>query len=179
MKVRVNRGKRKSSKKQLNKGKRKERKVVRALNESDVKKLRAACETEREKRILEIFLETGMHPEVMANPEAHEMEIESDRLMWNRPKTFKLCMWEYPPDKSDMVQNFIGNDLGYDPSTYWRWVKAISDRAGFKHVSPLTLRHTATVMLLKKMSPEMAQQRLRCAPQTLWNHYARLKGFIR
>ena len=177
MKVTASRKKSNSSKTTVAKRKkRNERKVKIPLKDKDIKKLENACETERETRIITIFLETGMHPEVMAEPEKHDMDTVRGTLTWKRPKTEAMCIWEYPEDMEELVQEFIKNDLGYNRATYWRWVKGIAERAGLEHVSPLTLRHTATIEGLKKKSPEQVLQTIRCSPKVLWGHYADIRG---
>lgn len=168
--MKVNRGKRNS----LRRSVAKERKVKIPLKDSYIKKLKDACSTPRETRVINIFLETGMHPEVMAKPEYHDMETTRGNLAWRRPKTFKLCVWEYPDSMEQLVKEFIDNDLGYSRSTYWRLVKRVAERASLEHVSPLTLRHTATIRLLKTKGPEETMRILRCSPRTLWGTYGRL-----
>ena len=153
---------------------RKKSKVTIPLKDSYVKKLTSACESDMEKRVIRVFLETGMHPEVMAKPKAHDLEIVRGYLTWERPKTFKLCQWEYPDDLEDLVQEFMKHDLSYHRATYWRLVKRVSERANLKYVSPLTLRHTCTIVLLKTKGPEEAMRILQCSPRTLWGTYGRL-----
>lgn len=170
MKVKVNRGKRNSLRRTVAQ----ERKVKIPLKDSYIKKLRDSCSTPRETRVINIFLETGMHPEVMADPEGHSMETTRGNLTWCRPKTFLMCVWEYPDSMEQEVKEFIKNDLGLHRSTYWRLVKKVSKKAGLDDVSPLTLRHTATIRLLKTKGPEEAMRILRCSPRTLWGTYGRL-----
>jgi integrase len=180
MKVTASRSRRNSSKRSVAQvKKRKERKVKIPLEEDDVQKLKDACETGRETRVIRIFLETGMHPEVMEKPEKHGMEKMRGALTWERPKTEALCVWHYPSEIGGLVDEFLENDLGYERTTYWRLVKRVATRANLKHVSPLTLRHTATVLLLKQMSPESAKRILQCSDRVLWGNYAKLKGLIR
>lgn len=156
------------------------RKVVRHLTDKELKQLLTAVDDGREKRILTVMLNTGMHPSVMAEPEKYEMELVNEvSLMWLRPKTYALCRWDFDDDKSMMtlVKTFTNNDVGYHRSVYHAIITAIAHKAGLKHISPITLRHTATVNLLKQgKTIEEVKKRIQCSEKVLWNHYAVLSG---
>ena len=155
---------------------RKERKVKIPLSPGDIEKLLGACRDERERRVIMIMLSTGMHPSVMADPEKYDMEITRGMLTWNRPKTGKLCRWLVPDEMKGLVDAFLNEDLGYHRSTYWNIVRRVAKRAGLEHVSPLTLRHTATIESLKEESPEQVLLKIRCSPGVLWRTYANITG---
>lgn len=157
----------------------KSRKVKIPLKPADIPKLLKNAKEGRQKRIITIMLETGMHPSVMANPEKYEMEIVRGQLAWHRTKTYALCVWEFDGSMKPLIDEFIANDLGYDRSTYWKDVKKASNKANLRHVSPLTLRHTATIELLKKHSPETVKQITQVSDRTLWNCYAKVRHLDR
>lgn len=172
--------------------KRKERKVKIPLDPRDIKRLLKATKEGRQRRVIIVFLETGMHPSVMANPEEYDMEIVRDRLAWNRPKTGKLCIWDYEyPTVTEgmlftrlyalepMVKAFVEKDVGYHRDTYYDDVVKTAKKAKLKHVSPLTLRHTATIELLKRKPPEAVKKIIQCSDESLWNHYAKVRGIDR
>ena len=165
----------------------KPRKVKIPLPPEDVKKLLKHAKDGREKRIITVMLETGMHPAVISEPETYDMELVREKqLAWHRTKTYALCVWDFERfnwtcdgDIKELVQDFIQNDVGYDRSTYWRDVGRVAKRAGLKYVSPLTLRHTATVELLRRHPIETVKQIIQCSDEALWTTYAQVKHLDR
>ena len=156
----------------------KERKVKQPLTEKYIKQLINAAEG-REERIIRIMLETGMHPAVMSDPAVHEMEIDKDRLVWRRPKTFAFCVWEFEKEgfNSGVIDVFLENDLGFRRETYYSDVKKAAARAGLKYISPLTLRHTGVVVRFERgETPEQVQAIWRMSTEVLWGNYAKFMG---
>jgi len=156
----------------------KERKVKQPLNDKYVKQLLKTA-IGREKRIIQIMLETGMHPSVISDPAGHEMEIDKDRLVWRRPKTFAFCVWEFEAEgfQRDIIDKFIKLDVGYRRETYWKDIKDASERAKLKYISPLTLRHTGVVRRFERgETPEQVQAIWRMSTDVLWGNYAKFMG---
>jgi len=134
-------------------------------------------------RIVALLLETGMHPAVLADPRKHEVEVSRGALTWLRPKTGKRCFWDIPPDKEGLVADVFrhdergvpSGDAGRTTRTYRRWVALAAKQAGLADVSPLTLRHTAAVLMLQRTrDPAKVQETLRAEDEVLWRHYLRL-----
>jgi integrase len=160
--------------------KRKPRKVKIPLEPKYLSRLLNHLQDDRASRVVSIMLKTGMHPGVMANPEKYDMEIVRGQLTWHRTKTLALCLWEFDGQDKQLVDDFLANDLGFDESTYWRDVGKVAARADLKYVSPLTLRHTAIIELLRaNKTPEQVKQITQCEDETLWTYYARIKNLDR
>jgi len=173
-----NKKKSNSSYQQLNRKKRVERKVKIPLRKQDIEKMFKSCVSDRERRLLTVFLNTGIHPSVLSDPVKYDMDIVRGHLTWRRPKTYALCVYEYGGDMEVLINEFIKYDLGLSRVTYYRIIKGIAARGGLKNVSPLTLRHTATFLGLERDGPAKTLQKIRCSPKVLWGHYANIRGVI-
>ena len=150
-----------------------QRKVARELDEKYIPILIKNAEG-RALRVIRIMLETGMHPAVMVDPGKHNMQNERGELLWNRPKTGALCVWEWEKEgfSPDVLSDFLSKDLGFDRKTYWKDVTKAAEKAGLKNVSPLTLRHTGGhIRLNRGERPEAVQKIWRASSNVLWNAY--------
>jgi integrase len=141
-------------------------------------------------RIVSLMLATGMHSAVLADPKRHEVEVSRGALTWLRPKTVKRCFWDIPENDGrgwlsgralvDAVfrQDEMGRptgDAGRTTRTYHRWITLAAKAAGLEDVSPLTLRHTAAVLMLQRTrDPVKVQETMRAGDAVLWRHYLKL-----
>lgn len=147
------------------------------LNDGETRKLIAAAAPGHVRRVIIMFVETGMHPAVMARPVEYGVQIVRGRvLVWTRTKNGNLCQWEIPHQLRNVVKDWMDHDLGYSTRAYHKLVAKVAREAGLDHISPLTLRHTATVRLLSTLGAEGAYKVLRCTPGVLWGTYSRLPG---
>lgn len=145
------------------------------LNQEQADKLLQSAPEGVIRRIVRLLLWTGMHPAVLSDPKQFELAISRGNLTWLRPKTLKRCLFQISPDMEETIDTILHNDLGKDVRTYRNYIYTAAKAAGLKDVSPLTLRHTATVLKLKKGArPEAVMRMLRCSSEVLWGHYAQI-----
>jgi integrase len=163
---------------QLSKKKnRKERKVAREVDEKYIDQLLKAT-SGRAYRVIRIMRECGMHPAVMVDPAGHDLENDKGQLLWHRPKTGALCVWEwqkeaFPPD---VLNDFLSKDLGFSRKTYWGDVSGAARVAGLKNISPLTLRHTGVHIRLNRGERAAEVQKIwRMSTEVLWGAYAEFR----
>jgi integrase len=157
----------------------KQRKVAREIEGRYAQQLLKFAASGREYRVCRITIETGMHPTVMADPKAADMENDKGQLIWHRPKTGALCVWDWEKEgfPSAVLDEFLTKDLGFTRKTYWNDVRNAASRAGLNNISPLTLRHTAVhIRLNRGESPKGVQRIFRMSTDVLWGTYAEVRG---
>jgi integrase len=154
---------------------RRERMVRNPLNQEQADKLLQSAPEGVIRRIVRLLLWTGMHPAVLSSPKHFELAISRGNLTWLRPKTLKRCLFQIPSEMEETINTILHNDLGKSVRTYRNYIYTAARNAGLDDVSPLTLRHTATVLRLKHGErPEAVMNMLRCSSEVLWGHYAQV-----
>jgi len=118
------------------------------LSEEKLQKILSVC-TEREKHLILFLVNTGMHISVLVDKKKSELRYENGHISWRRPKTRKYVRIR----AAKVIQPFIDEILAmpkYSRQYYFNLLKDIGKRAGVPDLSPLTLRHTFGVNMLKK-----------------------------
>jgi integrase len=126
----------------------------------DVKlKMLGACADDRERGLVLLLLNTGMHPSVFCSPRKRNGKARerpkvvrdgAERyLQWKRPKTNKtLRSLPIRKDELALIEKFLA--LPTQSNKHYDFIlERIGRRAGYDGVSCLTMRHTYCIWLLR------------------------------
>lgn len=89
-----------------------------------------------------MFLSTGMHPAVLADPSAFSCAWDADFISWKRPKTLKpiTLAWSAAMREGDALED-ITRLKGLTRQYLHGLVSSAGDEAGIKDANPRALRH--------------------------------------
>lgn len=104
---------------------------------------------EFEYRTLLIFLDTGMHPCVLAgdckDTVPNLMVWNGEVLRWNRPKNKEVMELLIPKRLKPWIEEYLKSERPNYRQWYNRLIKEIGQKAGISKLSPLSLRHTFAI----------------------------------
>jgi len=121
--------------------------------------MRGACKDDRERGLILLLLNTGMHPSVFSSPRKRNRkprerpkiikEGSTRFLEWKRPKTNKtLCSLPIRKDDTTLTKSFLKRPTQSNKH-YDTILERIGRLAGYDGVSRFTLRHTYCIWLLR------------------------------
>lgn len=122
------------------------------LTRDEASKLINACQTPREKVLILTMLDTGMRVSEVSHLTKENMDWQMHR-MTIIGKGKKRRILPLTERLQSILENYLmANDrIGVDPTTIWREVKRVANRAGIRRkCSPHVLRHTFAVIALQK-----------------------------
>jgi integrase len=96
-----------------------------------------------ESRLTHLIYSTGMHPAVPADPARWNLHIETDILVWNRPKTRELVSVPIDPDIRGWVEEMISflSSTPRQPQAVKEAVRKFGVEIGLPGLRPRGLRH--------------------------------------
>jgi integrase len=134
-----------------------------------------ACEGDKEYVVTWMFLNTGIHPKNLG-----ELKIENlsgQTLAWKRAKNARPRREMLPEELCTRLTRFL-RWRGRPKSrvAYFQIIKRVGDRAGIPNVSPMTLRHTFCINLLREYGAhpqtiDFVAKRMGCSRDVVIQNY--------
>lgn len=112
-------------------------------------KLLPNCDNDREYVIIWMFLNTGIHPKDLGGLKLKN--LDENFVIWKRAKNQKARREMIPDDIMKKLTKYVKwNARPKSRVYYWGVCKKVGERSGLKAVSPMTLRHTFCINLLRE-----------------------------
>jgi hypothetical protein len=133
-----------------------------------------ACHDGYERGLVRILDLTGMHVSKLRTVKLVK-QGDHEQLEWERTKTSTGLSRRVPKEAQDDVHAFLEH-RPVSRQHYRDLIVAISDRAGYEGVSPMTFRHNQTISSLKRhhYNPIVTAQDMGCDYQIVLRNYAKL-----
>lgn len=143
--------------------------------------LLTACVEEEEWCTVWIILNTGMHPKNLVRLGPSNVDVKSGEwfLQYQRVKNDKARRYMLPPDVGERLRVFVAKRKRVQSTKgVWGIVKRVGARVGMPDVSPLSLRHTFCINLLREHDDiHLVAQEMGCSVQVVMRNYADLHAW--
>ena len=151
------------------------------FREEDQQRMLDACESNDEYVIVYLMMKYGVHPIDCVYRD--KMKYDGTMLRWPRCKTGLLREFLIAPSFKPKLEEWLAHGRRYSIDGIGDKVRTIAKRAGLKGVTPMSLRHTAALMLLHKWrghadAVQLAAEQLGCTEEVLRRNYVALKDWI-
>jgi len=139
----------------------------------DQERIREACDTDRERVILMLMLDFGMHPKNLT--ELRPTHLDDGWLHYARAKNKRPMDFLIHPDMIEALKDFLKKPKRKE-RTYNLLVHEIGDRIGMPELSPMSLRKTTCINILRLYDDiDFAATWMGCTRETVRHHYMMLK----
>ena len=150
-------------------------------------KILEAADSTLERPAIWLMMKIGMHPENIVGLEPSNIEHDTQGywLQYRRVKNDKARRELLPNDIGEALIQFLRRK--YRPKTrqaYWEMARRVGLKAGYKRISPMTLRHTACINFLRQFRehPErmdLVAIRMGCTRGVVMQNYIDLEEWER
>jgi hypothetical protein len=129
--------------------------------------------------VFDALWETGAHPSVFAQPAKNGVGVKEGpdgfTLVWRRPKTKRVCVMPISRQLAIALEEYLFNRGEwplYTTRSVLRVMRECSQSAGFKDVTPKTIRHSVAFELFKKHGPSVVKESLGVSSRVLESYMA-------
>ena len=152
------------------------------FEESQQKALLEACKSETEYLAIWIFMRLGMHPKNYGELKIADLDIHN-YIHWDRVKNKCRRHEMLPEDIADRLKKYLKWTCRPKGRTQlWGIVRAVGERIGIGGLSPMSLRKTFCIQLLREYEGhqdklDMVAKRMGCKRETVIQNYIELDGW--
>lgn len=120
------------------------------FDQNEQQRLLACCKTDTEFIIIWTFMNTGIHPSDFGKLKEKNID-DQNYLEYHRVKNDNPLSKLLSPKSVEKLKKFLRwNNRPKSRTQLWQIVHNVGKRAGFSYLSPLTLRKTFCIELLRK-----------------------------